>query len=190
MRFSSFARLKKRKLLRFDIHLADHCNLNCKSCDNLSPIAPKRFLEQEVFEKDCKRLSYLTGGKLEDICLLGGEPLLHTGITGIIKTAREYFPKTEIGILTNGLLLTKMGACFWTCCRECDVKITITKYPVKIDMAAIKDLAKNSDVRLEILYEEGGRSFYYRPLNKNGKGLLKNNFANCWYANRCVHLRH
>jgi sulfatase maturation enzyme AslB (radical SAM superfamily) len=162
MRLSAFRRLKKRKLLRFDVHLADHCNLNCKGCDNFSPIAPKHFLEQEAFERDCKRLSELTGGILEDICLLGGDPLLHPGITGIMETARKYFPKTEIGILTNGLLLTKMDAGFWDCCREHDIKITITKYPVRIDIAAIKETAMNAGVHLYVLYEEGARSFYFK----------------------------
>ncbi|MDR2658951.1 MAG: radical SAM protein [Spirochaetaceae bacterium] len=189
MRLSAGNRLKRRSLLRFDVHLADHCNLNCKGCDNFSPIAPKRFLEQEAFENDCKRLAELTGGELEDICLLGGEPLLHTGITEIIKTARKYFPKTEIGILTNGILLPKMEADFWKCCREHDIKITITKYPVKIDISLIKELAKKASVRLEVLYEEGERSFYYKPLNKKGKSRSKDSFKNCWYANRCIHLR-
>jgi hypothetical protein len=189
MRLSAFRRLKKRKLLRFDVHLADHCNLNCNGCDNFSPIAPKHFLEREAFERDCKRLSELTCGRLEDICLLGGEPLLHPEITGIIETARTYFPKTEIGILTNGLLLPKMDAGFWDCCREHDIKITITRYPVRIDIAAIKETARNKGVRLDVLYEEGGRSFYFKPLDRNRRSRPKNSFINCWYANRCVHLR-
>jgi MoaA/NifB/PqqE/SkfB family radical SAM enzyme len=189
MRISAGKRLKKRKLLRFDVHLADHCNLNCKGCDNFSPVAPKYFLEKETFEKDCARLSELSGGKLEDICLLGGEPLLHPEITGIIKIARKHFPDTEISILTNGLLLPGMNAEFWDCCREQRVKITITKYPVKINIAAIKDMAGKFGVKLEILYEHGERSFYYKPLSIFGPGNIKNSFMNCWYANRCIHLR-
>jgi hypothetical protein len=60
MRLSAGKRLKKRKLLRFDVQLADHCNLNCKGCANFSPIAAKQFLEKESFENDCARLAMLT----------------------------------------------------------------------------------------------------------------------------------
>lgn len=24
----------------FEVHLCDHCNLNCRGCDNFSPVAP------------------------------------------------------------------------------------------------------------------------------------------------------
>jgi hypothetical protein len=116
--------------------------------------------------------------------------LLHTEITGIIDAARKYFPKTEIGILTNGLLLPRMNDDFWNCCRENDIKITITKYPVKIDIARIKEAAKKFSVRLEILYEESERSFYYKPLNREGKRRPIDSYRNCWYANRCIHLRY
>lgn len=190
MRISAGKRLRKRKLLRFDVHLVDHCNLNCKGCDSLSPIAPKYFLEKESFEKDCVRLAELSGGKLEDICLLGGEPLLHPEITEIMKIARKYFPKTDIGILTNGILLLKMNDDFWNCCRKNSIKITITKYPVKIDIAAIKEKARKASVQLDILYEDGERSFYYKPLNILGQNNIKTNFTKCWYAARCIHLRH
>jgi organic radical activating enzyme len=189
MVFSSGKRLKRRKLLRFDVHIADHCNLNCKCCVTFSPIAPKYFLEKESFEKDCARLAELSGGKLEDISLLGGEPLLHPEITVITKIARKYFPETDIEILTNGTLLLKMDACFWDCCRENSIKVTITKYPVKIDIPAIKEAARKSGVKLNILYEDNERSFYYKPLNVLWNNNLKNNFIRCWYANRCINLR-
>jgi hypothetical protein len=189
MRLSARKRLKRRKLLRFDVQLADHCNLNCKGCGNFSPIAPKCFLDKEVFDKDCERLSTLTEGILEDIYLFGGEPLLHPEITGIIKIARKHFPKTDISILTNGLLLLKMNDEFWNCCRENNIKITITKYPVKIDIAAIKEKAKKALVRLEVFYEDTERTFFFRPLNPESSVNPKKNFMLCSEANRCIILR-
>jgi hypothetical protein len=50
-------------------------------------------------------------------------------------------------------------------------------------------MAKNAGVHLEILYEESERSFYFKPLNKDKKVSPRNSFRNCWYANRCIHLR-
>ena len=37
-------------------HLTDHCNLNCRGCDNFSPLAPDTFTETEAFEADCRRM--------------------------------------------------------------------------------------------------------------------------------------
>ncbi|MDR0723938.1 MAG: 4Fe-4S cluster-binding domain-containing protein, partial [Endomicrobium sp.] len=82
---------KKRKVLRFEIHVTDHCNLNCKSCSHFSPLAQERYLDLNQFQNDCKRLALLTNGKLEDIIFLGGEPLLHPNLGDIFKIARKYF---------------------------------------------------------------------------------------------------
>jgi hypothetical protein len=189
MRLSAGKRLKQRKLLRFDVQLADHCNLNCKGCGNFSPVAPKHFLEKEIFEKDCTRLAELSGGRLEDICLFGGEPLLHPEIAEIMKIARKHFPDTDIGILTNGILLLKMNNDFWDCCRENNIKITITKYPIKIDIPAIKEKARKVLVQLEVFYENTERTFFFRPLNSAGNMNPKKNFMFCWEANRCIILK-
>jgi len=43
----------------------------------------------------------------KNLTLIGGEPLIHPRIYDIIRTARQYFPKTRIEIATNGLLLGK-----------------------------------------------------------------------------------
>jgi ABC-2 type transport system ATP-binding protein len=53
---------KKRPSLRFDVHLADHCNLNCKGCYHFSPLAPEKFLDIEQYERDCTRLNELSMG--------------------------------------------------------------------------------------------------------------------------------
>lgn len=189
MRLSSGNRLKRRRLLRFDVQLADHCNLNCRGCGNFSPIAPKCFLGKDAFEKDCARLAELSEGKLEDICLFGGEPLLHPEITEIIKIARKHFPKTDISILTNGILLLKMNNDFWNCCRENGIKITVTKYPVKIDTESIKKKAQKELVLLEVFYENTERTFFFRPLKLSGNMNPRKNFTLCHEANRCIILR-
>ena len=30
----------------FELHLVDHCNLNCRGCTHFSPLAEKKFFEQ------------------------------------------------------------------------------------------------------------------------------------------------
>jgi MoaA/NifB/PqqE/SkfB family radical SAM enzyme len=70
--YFSRIKLKPLKRLRLCIHLTDHCNLNCRGCDNFSPLADKRNVDVAVFERDIARIAELGG--VSDLQLLGGSP--------------------------------------------------------------------------------------------------------------------
>ena len=78
-----------QELLRYEVHLTEHCNLNCKSCFHFSSRAEEEYLDVTEYEKDCKRLSELFGGVASDILLMGGEPLLHPDIEKFIEITRK-----------------------------------------------------------------------------------------------------
>lgn len=63
---------KPRERIKFELHLAEHCNLNCKCCNNFSPLAKAEYLDLEVFRKDIRRMHELFGGEAEQITLMGG----------------------------------------------------------------------------------------------------------------------
>lgn len=135
-----------RNFLYFEVHLAEHCNLNCAYCGHFSPLADEEFLDIEEYTRDCRRLSFLFNGQARTINLLGGEPLLHKDIIKFMQVTRECFPHTKgdvrnsagISIVTNGLLLPKMGDDFWQAVRKYEVGIRITKYPINFDYDAVK----------------------------------------------------
>lgn len=143
---------KPRNLLRFNVDLTDHCNLNCNGCGHFSPIANEKYLDPISFEKDCKRLSELTNGKVERIELMGGEPLLHPQLIDIICIARKYF-EGKITIMTNGVLLLKQSDIFWTTCRNNKIDIDMTVYPIKIDVENIKKKAEQFNVIFMLIGE-------------------------------------
>jgi len=60
---------------------------------------------------------------------MGGEPLLHPNICEFLYIARKNFPKTDIRLVTNGLLLKKMPEHFWVALRLTNVKVDMSKYP-------------------------------------------------------------
>jgi hypothetical protein len=76
--------LQKRKppleSVHLEIHLAEHCNFGCKSCNHFSPLAQKSFPDVSVFARDLRRLGELFGGRARYISLLGGEPLLNPAV--------------------------------------------------------------------------------------------------------------
>jgi molybdenum cofactor biosynthesis enzyme MoaA len=149
-------RLARRDLLRFDIHVAEHCNLNCKGCEHFSTLAPKKYLDAEIFERDCRRLSELTGGWIDQIAVLGGEPLLHPQITSILSIARNCFPTGKILILTNGTLLSVQNGSFWESCNKNHLHIEISSYPLNIDRDMIKQTARSYSVPLAFVGGGGG----------------------------------
>lgn len=40
------------KFTIFEIHLCEHCNLRCQSCDNFSSLAEEEFVDVDVFNKE------------------------------------------------------------------------------------------------------------------------------------------
>ena len=110
-------------LLFFDIEVTEHCNLNCKGCDSLAPLAGEEYLDIAECEKDLSRLSEISGGIVDHINILGGEPLLHPDIEKFVKLTRMYFPIGKIVIVTNGILLKSMKQKFWETCKENKIEI-------------------------------------------------------------------
>ena len=89
---------KKTQKLKFEIHLTDHCNLNCVGCNHFSPLADSFYLDITAYKQDCKRIWELTEGNVQEIVLLGGEPLLHPNLKEIFSISSKYFPKRINGI--------------------------------------------------------------------------------------------
>jgi organic radical activating enzyme len=176
-----------RKLLRFEVHLSDHCNLNCVSCDHFSPLAEKKFLDVSVFERDCKRLSELTKGHIDLIDLLGGEPLLHPELITIMSIARKYFTG-RINIVTNGILLLKQEELFWECCNKNNISIIISCYPIKLDLEKIQEKAKHHNINVILRGNMESHEWYKFPLDLDGKQNIKKNFYSCRSANMCIYL--
>ena len=111
-----------------EFHLTDHCNLNCKGCGHFCPVAPPHFADIGQHERDMRRLSRLFRN-IRLIRPMGGEPLLHPEVNAFLRTTRKFFPKSQIRLVTNGLLLPQVSASFWETCRTTGTIIDLTVYP-------------------------------------------------------------
>lgn len=179
-------------MLQFEVHLVEHCNLNCQNCDHYSPIAKEKYVDVEVYRKDFRRLMELTGGKATRIFLLGGEPLLHPQVIELIKIARENFKNldTRIELVTNGILLKEMRDEFWKTCYESDIGIAITKYPINLDYEELRELARGNGVKLRFFGNSAVmKTSWHLPLDLEGKQDYRLNFMRCWRANNCITLK-
>jgi hypothetical protein len=160
--------------------MCDHCNLNCAACQAFSPIAEKKFLEVDVFERDMSRLAALANkpGLIEAIVLLGGEPLLHPEITVLFRIFRKYFTiDTDLIIFTNGILLNRMPDSFWESCRQYHVIIQISAYPIKLPLNELKEKAAHFDV---LMTETNAFKIWYKQcFDPEGKQDARRSFTNC-----------
>jgi len=182
---------KPLKSLVIGVYATQHCNLNCKCCTAFSPIATEGFLNIETYKKDMEKLAKLTENKLTLFYVTGGEPLLHHHIQEIFNIARQYFPKTVISIMTNGLLLLKMPETFWENCQKNNIVISLSKYPIHLDIPKIKEKANTYNIKFEYI---GGnnvpvKSMWKYPLDLDGKQSLKTSYHICTQINRCVTMK-
>ena len=183
-----------KELFWFETNIVDHCNLNCQMCDHFSPVAPEKYLDPAVYERDMKKMSELTCGDCRVIKLEGGEPLLHPKINEFIRIARHYFPKTPIYLYTNGILLSGWennpnGNLFRTC-RESRTTIALTEYPIKLDYDAVK--AKAQEYGIYVLdvttRREGVKYSVKHPFDLSGM-QDKYQFVDCFCFSNCISLK-
>jgi hypothetical protein len=176
---------RQKNLAYFAVHIVEQCNLKCKYCGHFAPLAQEEFADIKVFEKDFARLSELLKAKVDRIGLMGGEPLLHPQLNDFFYVARKYFPQTELQLVTNGILLLKQTEEFWRACKDNNIKIVNTKYPLPLDFGKIRKVAKKYDVgfkyhdTINILPKKS----VHLPLDLEGKQDEYINFTKCSNAN-------
>jgi uncharacterized Fe-S cluster-containing radical SAM superfamily protein len=111
-------------------HVVDHCNLNCKACNNFSSLQPlDNFRSVEEYEKSLQRIQTL----FDNVMLLGlqgGEPLLNPQLTlEFARTARKYFPLANIVVYTNALRIPQIDDAIFAELTNLNIEIFITVYP-------------------------------------------------------------
>ncbi|SHE33337.1 radical SAM protein [Schwartzia succinivorans] len=178
------------KRFKLQTHIVEHCNLKCKGCYHFSSLAKEEYLDLKEYERDIKQLSILFEGNIEEILLLGGEPLLHPEVEQFFYITRKFLKKGKIRILTNGLLLFKMSDAFWESIKITNSELWVTKYPVNFDYDKAVEYANTRGVKLSFFTEEPVRTLGHQPLDLAGKRDYINNFLGCYRANNCIDLKH
>lgn len=176
-----------RNLLRFNVDIVNHCNLNCVGCGHFSPLADEKFIDVETFRRDCERLSYLTDGVIERMELMGGEPLLHPEIISLMQIARDNF-MGEINICTNGILVDKMPITFYQACSKLDISVAITIYPISLGWQRIEMLSATYGFKIKRIGTKNHdrRIWYKNHRDLTGGQDCNANFASCRWGNNCI----
>lgn len=177
---------RKPVLFHFEIHITDHCNLNCKGCAHFSNLCPPTFADLGEFEADMRGMARLFSG-VRQIYLLGGEPLLHPQVAGFVRSARAIFPDTRISLMTNGVLVTRMNEEFWTALAQTGVILLCDSYPINLPVAEIDRLGQEHGVTVEWTIPR--KEFFKIPIDPAGGHDAAESFAACQGFNNCPIVR-
>ncbi len=165
------------KFTYFEVHLTEHCNLNCQSCFHFSPLAQEEYADLLSFENDFKRLAQITKGKIKSLSLMGGEPLLHPKCTEFFKIARKYFPNSNILLVTNGILLFETDELFWENMQKYNIILSPTIYPINLDWNKITQIAEKYNINIH--YFNNIKYSQKIPIQLDGTLNPSINYKNC-----------
>ncbi len=177
---------RKPVLYHFEVHIADHCNLNCKGCSHFSNIAKPRLADLHEFETDMKAMARLFSA-IRQIVLLGGEALLHPQVADFVRTARRIFPRTRLYLMTNGLLVTRQNEEFWAALHETRTILYCNVYPIKLPVQEINRLARRHAVRIKWI--DACEQFFKVPIDPEGGHDARSSFSRCHGRNNCPIVR-
>ena len=121
----------------------------------------------------------ITSGRIQNIFLLGGEPLLHPDVNKFAIISRKYFKNSFIAIFTNGILLNKQNDDFWKICKENKISIIITKYPININFDKIIDICNKNNIGISFSAPNNDKKSYNFSLDITGNQDKKYSFFNC-----------
>ncbi len=168
-------------------NICDHCNLNCMGCDHFACIADPYNVPYEILHNDIERMGeIMEHDYIMQIAVMGGEPLLHPDLFAILRDVRENFPYAVIRLTTNAILLLQQKEEFWKTCRDYNITIVNTKYPIKLDYERIK--AKCAEERVEFRFFEGTgddtvKTTSKKIINLEGTEDTIRRFAECNVSN-------
>ena len=169
-----------------EVHVTDHCNLRCAGCCVLSPLAPRRFLEAAVLERDLAWAREVLRPSV--FKLSGGEPLLAPNIVELARVAKASGIAPRVSMTTNGVLLARAPDALF---EELDA-ITLSIYPgVGIDAASLVSLRERAlrfGVALNEKYQEQFQSMTRRSPEPEA-AVTREVFESCWLRHRCHTLR-
>jgi organic radical activating enzyme len=167
-----------------ELEVVEHCNLACRSCSHLSPVLARSALEPEGVYRDLRVLA--RHYHVDRLALLGGEPLLHPDIVGLIEAGRRSGISDLVYVVTNGVLLWRMPEEFWQAVDRVDISIYPGKEMTSEQLAAVRARAAEhgtalNENRVPVFRES------YSELGSDDERLVRRIYDTCRVAHvwRC-----
>src|SRR5574344_806817 len=137
----------------FKIQIVDECNLNCKGCDHFAPLAKKWHEPLNDYINMIKTLKEQSKGKIKELIIYGGEPLLHEDLPRILLATSVLFPNTLLCVETNGILVNDFIQKNKTILNKINITWKISEY---LSTLGIVDKIKqqNPNINMEYAHQD------------------------------------
>jgi hypothetical protein len=168
-----------------ELHVVEHCNLRCAQCCNVSPYLPERAMSVAAVRSTCERLREVV--RPEVLKIMGGEPLLHPDIGGVLRAVRESGVAPRVRLFTNGLLLRSLDDAAFAVLDE----LTVSSYasaPLRAELVAeTEERARRYDVVLNLKPVDTFSTVLSRTARGDAEAQAA--YDACWLRHRCLVVR-
>lgn len=175
-----------------EVSITEHCNLNCAGCSNFSPLAKEHFADLERFEKSIKKISELADRKVDEVRLIGGEPLLNKNILEYFYIIDKYLPNAFLSIFTNGITFPSQSETFFKYIKDNNVFIYMSNYFGESFKTKINDISIKYDIEKNIYFvSTNNKEKEFNNISIDIEGNLdgEKNYEECFLGRRCLHMR-
>lgn len=161
-----------------DFHVVRQCNLKCKGCSVLAPLAKEHsFADKDKFLRDFGKIQE----KFQEVGVLnlvGGEPLLNPELAWFIKKSREMFPSALLNITTNGILIRQMGKELVDAMRSCDARLRLSQYQMPGDLLK-KNIEFLRKCGLHYIITSPVDKYWVKNISRTNRDIQKSFYENC-----------
>ncbi len=168
-----------------ELHVVEHCNLRCAQCCNVSPYLPERAMSVAEVRATCERLREVV--RPDVLKIMGGEPLLHPDVGGLLRAVRESGVAPRIRLFTNGLLLRTLDDDAFAALDE----LTVSSYasaPLRPELVAeTEERARRFDVVLNLKPVDTFSTVLSREARSGPEAQAA--YDACWLRHRCLVVR-
>ena len=175
---------ERTELDTMEIHVAEHCNLNCKNCSMFCGLVETcDFPCYQEFEEGIKQLKNFFP-HIKKFRIIGGEPLLNPELDKYICLIRNVYPYTDIRLISNGILVTKMSDQLIQTIIDNDVTFIVTQYiSLKHSIDEINRFLSKTGIRY--IVTEAVLEFQ-KIYNALGDSDIDENFYRCHWKGSCA----
>lgn len=175
---------ERTELETMEIHAAEHCNLNCKNCSMFCGLVETcDFPCYQEFEEGIKQLKNFFP-HIKKFRIIGGEPLLNPELDKYICLIRNVYPYTDIRLISNGILVTKMSDQLIQTIIDNDVTFIVTQYiSLKHSIDEINRFLSKTGIRY--IVTEAVLEFQ-KIYNALGDSDIDENFYRCHWKGSCA----
>lgn len=175
---------ERTELETMEIHAAEHCNLNCKNCSMFCGLVETcDFPCYQEFEEGIKQLKNFFP-HIKKFRIIGGEPLLNPELDKYIRLIRNVYPYTDLRLISNGILVTKMSDQLIQTIIDNDVTFIVTQYiSLKHSIDEINRFLSKTGIRY--IVTEAVLEFQ-KIYNALGDSDIDENFYRCHWKGSCA----